>query len=100
MTDHLRIDRARRLLALPEEATLREIKVSYRQLALKYHPDRCPGDARKISEEKFKELAQAYDALMDYCAGYRFSFRQEDVDENLPDREMREHMRRFYEDFL
>jgi molecular chaperone DnaJ len=37
------------------------IKKAYRQLALKYHPDRNPGD--KSSEEKFKEAAEAYDVL-------------------------------------
>ena len=40
-----------------------EIKKSYRKLAVKYHPDKNPGD--KASEEKFKELGEAYEILID-----------------------------------
>ncbi len=39
------------------------IKKSYRRLAVKYHPDKNPGD--KEAEEKFKELGQAYEILSD-----------------------------------
>ena len=40
-----------------------ELKASYRKLAMKYHPDRNPGD--KDSEHKFKEINEAYDVLKD-----------------------------------
>jgi len=50
-------------LDLPRNATPEEIKKSYRQMALKYHPDRNPGD--KTAEEKFKEAAEAYSVLID-----------------------------------
>jgi len=40
-----------------------QIKASYRKLALKYHPDRNPGD--KEAEEQFKEAAEAYEVLRD-----------------------------------
>ena len=40
-----------------------EIKSSYRRLAMKFHPDRNPGD--ELAEEKFKECAEAYAILAD-----------------------------------
>ena len=49
--------------ACPRNASEQEIKSAYRKLALKYHPDRNPGD--KEAEEKFKEAAEAYGVLGD-----------------------------------
>ena len=51
------------ILGVPRNATKEEIKKAYRRLALKYHPDRNPGD--KEAEEKFKEAAEAYQVLSD-----------------------------------
>lgn len=51
------------VLGVTKSATPDEIKKAYRKLALKYHPDRNPGD--KEAEEKFKEAAEAYDVLSD-----------------------------------
>ena len=48
---------------MERNATAEEIKKAYRQCALKYHPDRNPGD--KAAEEKFKEAAEAYEVLSD-----------------------------------
>src|SRR5690242_19256445 len=44
-------------------ASTEEIKKSYRKLAVKYHPDKNPGD--KTAEEQFKELGEAYEILSD-----------------------------------
>ncbi len=49
------------VLGVPRQAGQSDIKKAYRQLALKYHPDRNPND--KNAEEKFKKAAEAYDVL-------------------------------------
>jgi molecular chaperone DnaJ len=49
------------ILGVSKDAQLDQIKKNYRQLALKYHPDRNPGD--KEAEEKFKEASEAYQIL-------------------------------------
>ncbi|HID97331.1 MAG TPA: molecular chaperone DnaJ [Thermodesulfobacteriaceae bacterium] len=51
------------VLGVSSQASSAEIKKAYRKLALKYHPDRNPGD--KEAEEMFKEAAEAYDVLRD-----------------------------------
>jgi molecular chaperone DnaJ len=51
------------ILGVSRDATQEEIKRAYRRLALKYHPDRNPGN--KEAEEKFKEISEAYEVLSD-----------------------------------
>ena len=51
------------VLGVARSATADEIKKAFRKLAMKYHPDKNPGD--KKAEEKFKEANEAYDVLSD-----------------------------------
>ena len=57
MTDYYKI------LGISEDADAKEIKVKYRKLAMKYHPDRNPDD--KKAEEMFKTISEAYEILGD-----------------------------------
>lgn len=51
------------VLGVSRDASAEEIKKSYRKMAMKYHPDRNPGDAE--AEAAFKEAAEAYEVLSD-----------------------------------
>ena len=51
------------VLGVAKGADAKEIKKAYRKVAMKYHPDKNPGD--KAAEDKFKEAAEAYEVLSD-----------------------------------
>ncbi|MCM8796363.1 MAG: molecular chaperone DnaJ [Candidatus Omnitrophica bacterium] len=53
------------ILGVKKNATLDEIKKAYRELALRYHPDRVPHEQKKEAEEKFKDISEAYAVLSD-----------------------------------
>lgn len=78
MKKYKQINEARRILGLPERATLEEIKANYRALIRKWHPDRC-----KTSNEQCKEMTtkiiSAYRIINDYCNNYKFSFSEKEV---------------------
>jgi len=52
-----------KVLDVPRTANEADLKKAYRRLAMKYHPDRNPGD--KEAEENFKEAKEAYEVLSD-----------------------------------
>lgn len=58
------------ILGVAKGATADEIKSAYRKMAMKYHPDRNPGD--KEAEEKFKEASEAYEVLADETKRKRY----------------------------
>lgn len=73
------------ILQLRDFATDREIKKAFRQLAIKYHPDKNKG--RKDYEEKFKEIALAYEVLSDPNKKRDFDFKlsQQNLSSKIPE---------------
>lgn len=69
------------LLGVDRNADAADIKAAYRRLALKYHPDRNPGDAE--AEERFKQINEAYAVLSDPEKRSRYD-RYGTVDESMP----------------
>jgi len=51
------------ILEISREAPIEEIRTAYRRLAVKYHPDKNPGD--KVAEDRFKQISEAYQVLAD-----------------------------------
>lgn len=51
------------ILGVSKDASFDEIKQSYRNLVLKYHPDKNPDEKKEVAEEKFKQITQAYEVL-------------------------------------
>ncbi|MFA5069189.1 MAG: J domain-containing protein [Candidatus Omnitrophota bacterium] len=94
--DFNQIDQARKVLGLGEEAGMGEIKEVFRNLSLKYHPDRCKDKDKKRCVEVFKKIANAKDIITAYCANYRYSFMEKDVNRNIIPKEQYEYLKRFY----
>ena len=53
------------ILGVTKTASQEEIKKTYRQLAMQFHPDKAPEDKKKEYEEKFKEMSESYAVLSD-----------------------------------
>lgn len=71
------INEAKNLFGLKEEATISEIKETYRELARQFHPDQSQGDPD--IQKRFEKITKAYKTLLNYCQGDRCSFKEEDV---------------------
>ena len=91
------IDEARKILGLDEEASMEEIKEAFRRLALTYHPDRSGGKDKKHYEEVLKKINHARDIIGSYCANYRYSFKEKDVNKNTMSKEHYEYLKKFYD---
>jgi DnaJ-class molecular chaperone len=93
MANFLEIDQARRLLGLGETATLKQIKQAYRRMAVLHHPDRSGGVNHSEPKEMMTKLNWAYKLLVDYCARYKYTFKEEDVARAYP---YDEYLRKYY----
>src|SRR5580704_4034340 len=71
------------ILGVPKAASLADIKKAYRSLALKFHPDRVPEAEKKVAEEKFKEISEAYGVLSDPAKKQTYDqFGHQGIDQN------------------
>lgn len=60
------------ILGVCENASLKEIKSAYRKLAREYHPDMVEEAEKKLAEERFKEISEAYQILSDFKRRYEY----------------------------
>ena len=97
VSDFEKIDEARKILGIEEEATLAEIKKAYHRLALKYHPDKCKDTKKQKCEEVFKKINKAYKNIMEYCDNYSYPFKKaKEVDKLSESEQFQEHLKKFY----
>lgn len=78
MNKYQRITQARKLLELPERASMEDIRNSYRGLIRLWHPDTSKESKEKCTEMTARIIA-SYDMIINYCSHYKFSFSQEEV---------------------
>jgi len=75
------LQEALRVLGLGERATIKEIKTRHRALVKRHHPDTGSTD----EPEMIRKVNAAYRVLLDYVAGYRFSFAEDEFYEQNPE---------------
>ncbi len=78
-TRYEQLTKARKTLGISEEATLDEIKSSFRDLIRRWHPDKSKQRTEKQSD-KSREILNAYKFIMEYCREFKISFSKESVD--------------------
>jgi DnaJ-class molecular chaperone len=78
MNTYDKITAARKILELPETATMSSIKTSYRRLLARWHPDTC-NENKDACVEMTRNIISAYQTIMEYCLQYRYSFSEEVV---------------------
>jgi len=70
--------KSKTLLGLRETSTLKEIKLKYRYLMKKWHPDKHKDDVIKATKMS-AQINEAYEMIMDYCNNYEYSFEEEHI---------------------
>ena len=86
MNTYQEINKARNLLELPQQATLKEIKSNYKSLLYKWHPDKC-NEKKEKCHEMTKKIIAAYKTIMNYCNQYKYSFSKEEIKNYLSESE-------------
>lgn len=78
MNKYEKITAARKILELPETATMESIKASYRRLLARWHPDTCE-ENKEVCAEMTRNVISAYHTIMAYCLQYQYSFSEPTV---------------------
>lgn len=76
--NHKLLEEALEILELPLFVNIKEIKSRYKELVLRYHPDRG-GD-----RERFERVVRSYKILEEYTQNYRFDFSKDEVERQYP----------------
>jgi len=69
---------AKKVLQLPDRASMQEIKLSYKSLLKRWHPDTCIADMEKCNEMTARIVA-AYKTVRLYCDSYEYSFEEQEL---------------------
>ncbi|MCD6432674.1 MAG: J domain-containing protein [Sulfurimonas sp.] len=72
------IMKSKSLLGLRETSTLKEIKLSYKNLMKKWHPDKHPQNEEKATKMSMA-INEAYEIILDYCNSYEYSFDEDKI---------------------
>lgn len=70
--------KAKTLLGLREKSSLKEIKLKYKNLMKKWHPDKHKDDVQKATQMSML-INEAYEIILNYCNSYEFSFDEDDI---------------------
>ncbi len=81
-----KIDHARRLLELPERASMNQIKSNFRRLIIKWHPDKNDENSQNY-EQMTRRIIDAYKTILAYCSQYKYSFSREEINNYITEEE-------------
>jgi DnaJ-class molecular chaperone len=91
MIDYKEIKESCDILEINEDASINDIKASFRRLSFEYHPDKN----NNVINDKFLNLKSAYDILISFCENYKIDFSEKKLKEKEYD-----HIKQFYDGWL
>jgi len=78
LTSFEKLIKAKTLLGLRETSTIKEIKLSYKNLMKKWHPDKHKDDTQKATQMSVM-INEAYEIILSYCNNYEYDFNEEKI---------------------
>jgi DnaJ-class molecular chaperone len=86
------LNKARRVLGLPEISTMEQVKSAYRKLVMIYHPDKCTDEDKSLCTKKMAEINNAYKLITNYIQNYKYIF----TEKAYKEQDMEYAVRRFF----